>query len=267
MGDHAAVVELLGRPVPPAMFETRYGLQYLYARGRHHLSVEYLEAALGDFTLCGERVTAWKLDSPTLVPWRVGAAEAWLRRGQRDRAMKLADEHLALAEHAGRRTRGIALRIKALTRVQPQRIELLTNALELLQSTGDRYEVALTLTALGQAYQHQGGTGEARLHIRQAWHLATECGAEGLRSALFPKPAEPTLSQASPSAPQESAKASGVLSDAETRVTSLAAQGYTNREISSKLFITVSTVEQHLTRAYRKLNITHRRELATSMAS
>lgn len=267
LGDHAAVAEFLGRSVPPAMFETRYGLQYLYARGRHHLAAGYLDAALADFTLCGERVTAWKLDSPTLVPWRVGAAEAWLQRGQRDRAMKLADEHLALAEHAGRRTRGIALRTKALTRVQSQRIELLTSALELLQSTGNRYEVALTLAELGQAYQNQGGTGEARLHVRQAWHLATECGAEGLRSSLLPQPAEPTRSVASPSLPQQLASASGVLSDAEMRVTSLASQGYTNREISCKLFITVSTVEQHLTRAYRKLNITHRRELAASLVS
>ena len=35
----------------------------------------------------------------------------------------------------------------------------------------------------------------------------------------------------------------------------LAAQGSTNREIAAELYITVSTVEQHLTRVYRKLNI------------
>ncbi|GAA3316725.1 helix-turn-helix transcriptional regulator [Nonomuraea dietziae] len=38
-----------------------------------------------------------------------------------------------------------------------------------------------------------------------------------------------------------------VLSDAERRVAALAADGYSNREIAAKLFITVSTVEQHLT--------------------
>ena len=36
----------------------------------------------------------------------------------------------------------------------------------------------------------------------------------------------------------------------------LAAAGHTNREISEKLFVTISTVEQHLTRIYRKLNVT-----------
>jgi DNA-binding CsgD family transcriptional regulator len=268
MGDHIAVAELLGSSVPAAMFETRYGLQYLYARGKHRLAAGYLDAALADFTLCGERVTAWRLDAPTLVPWRVGAAEAWLQRGQRDRAVKLVDEHLMLADHAGLRTRGIALRTKALTRVGTQRIELLTKSLELLQAAGDRYQVALTLAGLGQAHQHQGGTGEARLHVRQALHLATECGAEELRSSLIPRPAEPaTMALPQAVSPESSPKASSVLSDAEMRVTSLAVQGYTNREISSKLFITVSTVEQHLTRAYRKLNITHRRELAASLVS
>jgi DNA-binding CsgD family transcriptional regulator len=52
------------------------------------------------------------------------------------------------------------------------------------------------------------------------------------------------------------------LSDAELRVASLAALGYTNREISSELRITVSTVEQHLTRTYRKLAVKGRDKLA-----
>ena len=51
------------------------------------------------------------------------------------------------------------------------------------------------------------------------------------------------------------------LSDSERRVAVLAARGMTNREISTELFITVSTVEQHLTRVYKKLDITSRQEL------
>ncbi|MGW0901497.1 helix-turn-helix domain-containing protein, partial [Streptomyces goshikiensis] len=54
------------------------------------------------------------------------------------------------------------------------------------------------------------------------------------------------------------------LTDAERRVAALAAHGYTNREIGAKLFITVSTVEQHLTRVYRKINITSRQDLPVS---
>jgi DNA-binding NarL/FixJ family response regulator len=45
-------------------------------------------------------------------------------------------------------------------------------------------------------------------------------------------------------------------------VAMLAAAGYSNREISTRLYVTVSTVEQHLTRIYRKLNVGDRDELA-----
>jgi DNA-binding CsgD family transcriptional regulator len=51
------------------------------------------------------------------------------------------------------------------------------------------------------------------------------------------------------------------LSDAERRVAALASLGYTNREISRRLHVTVSTVEQHLTRVYRKLNVKNRTDL------
>jgi len=51
------------------------------------------------------------------------------------------------------------------------------------------------------------------------------------------------------------------LSEAEQRVATLAADGLTNREIAGKLYITVSTVEQHLTRVYRKLHVNRRSEL------
>ena len=45
------------------------------------------------------------------------------------------------------------------------------------------------------------------------------------------------------------------------RVASLAALGNSSREISDQLCITVSTVEQHLTRVYRKLGVTSRADL------
>ncbi|MBA9006788.1 AAA family ATPase [Thermomonospora cellulosilytica] len=57
-------------------------------------------------------------------------------------------------------------------------------------------------------------------------------------------------------------RARGRLSNAELRVAELAARGLTNRQISGRLHITVSTVEQHLTRVYRKLSVGSRADLA-----
>lgn len=55
------------------------------------------------------------------------------------------------------------------------------------------------------------------------------------------------------------------LSEAEKRVATLVAAGLTNRQIASRLSVTVSTVEQHLTRIYRKLNVSGRHYLPSAL--
>ncbi|WP_406205819.1 AAA family ATPase [Kitasatospora sp. NBC_01560] len=85
--------------------------------------------------------------------------------------------------------------------------------------------------------------------------------AELLPGARMPRSAgrRPLAVVPAPRAPQPLPV--GELSRAELRVVALAARGHTNRQIAHKLFITVSTVEQHLTRAYRKLRVNRRADL------
>jgi DNA-binding CsgD family transcriptional regulator len=52
------------------------------------------------------------------------------------------------------------------------------------------------------------------------------------------------------------------LTPSELRIARLAADGRTNREIAHELYITLKTVEGHLSRAYTKLGIEGRSELA-----
>jgi DNA-binding NarL/FixJ family response regulator len=56
------------------------------------------------------------------------------------------------------------------------------------------------------------------------------------------------------------------LTGAERRVASLVAEGRMNREVAAQLFTTVGTVEAHLTRIYRKLDVRTRTELARGVA-
>lgn len=267
MGDHEAAAALVDHPVPEQMLMTRYGIHYLYARGRHQLATGRHHAALTDFMLCGKLMCDWDMDRPGLAPWRVGVAEASLALGNRDQAERYAREQLA--EPAGPRVRGMALRILAGARPPAERPALLDRAVALLQDEGDSHELARALTDLGSAYELLGDAAQGKTCTRRAWRIAEGCGARGLSNRLRsdppPQGAPPqpeTGTAPSPVRPRSSAVSN--LTDAERRVAALAAHGYTNREISAKLFITVSTVEQHLTRVYRKINITRRQDLPVS---
>ena len=54
------------------------------------------------------------------------------------------------------------------------------------------------------------------------------------------------------------------LTQTERRIAELAAAGHSNREIAGELFVSERTVEANLTRAYRKLGVRSRTELARS---
>ena len=252
----------LAYPVPEAMFQSRYGLYYLHERGHYHLTTGHHHAALADFLSCGELVRTWGLDGARLVPWRSSAAEACLGLGDKERARRLAGEHLAQPGNGTPRSRARALRMLAMTSPARQRPQMMMEALELFESCGDQFEQARTLASLCEAYQALNDNRRARMVFRRGLYMAGLCGANPLYWNLL------SIGEMLGEAPStiEPNDKLAELSESEQRVAALAALGYTNRDIAGKLYVTPSTVEQHLTRVYRKLNISHRRELPADLA-
>jgi DNA-binding CsgD family transcriptional regulator len=64
-----------------------------------------------------------------------------------------------------------------------------------------------------------------------------------------------------------SRRAPGRLTATERRVVELAADGYSNKEIAGTLFVSVHTVEAHLTHAYAKLGVHSRTQLAGRLSA
>ncbi|MGW2275519.1 AAA family ATPase [Streptomyces yangpuensis] len=263
IGRHEEAARWLSYAVPTAMYESWYGLSFLQARGIHHLATNHVHAALGDFLSCGELQRNWGMDSPGPVAWRAGAAEACIRLGNPDRAKQLVHEQLARPAGAGSRIRGMSLRLYAATCAPGRALQLLTEALELLESAGDRFEQARVLADMSRMYYALGEHRRARMMFRQSLHVAKACEAHPLAQELLSGSGEyerPRIAAAeAPSAGH------GELTGSERRVASLAVMGYTNREIASKLYVTPSTVEQHLTRVYRKLKIQRRQDLPSDL--
>jgi DNA-binding CsgD family transcriptional regulator len=116
---------------------------------------------------------------------------------------------------------------------------------------GSRLALLQTLTDLEYALTQLGEVRQASAAAHKAHSLAKLCGAVPPQPILAQRVAPATTAGSL----VRGATATAALSDAERRVATLAAQGYTNQEISKWLHVTVSTVEQHLTRVYRKLKV------------
>ncbi|MEU6988358.1 AAA family ATPase [Streptomyces sp. NPDC046324] len=255
-GRHAEADRWLAEPVPPGMFRTPVGAHYLIARGSHHLGMGRHQAASSDFQRCGAMMRGWNLEAAGLVPWRLELARVQIALGNRTHAAQLLREQLHVPHGLDERTRGRALHLLASTAAPDHRRKLLSKAVELFQSCGDRRGLARALADTDQVLRQSGEPGRTRHFLFRA-----DDSAQGPDAAPWVRQAPEWQEQQGKPPAAEDADRDDVLSEAELRVAVLAARGQTNRQISDALFITVSTVEQHLTRTYRKLNVRQRTDL------
>jgi DNA-binding CsgD family transcriptional regulator len=142
-------------------------------------------------------------------------------------------------------------------RYDSQAAAQLARAADAYHELGLRFDAARSQLALGRAVRRFKQWGLARSSLEGAAATFGEIGspgwAEQVRSELTrvgarrPRPA-------------------GDLTETELRTAELAATGLSNKEIARELFVNVHTVEVHLSRAYAKLGISSRGQLASRLS-
>lgn len=229
----------------------------LAARGALHRAEGDLERGLADYLACGKILTALNVANPAIVPWRSRAALIAAGLGRCDLAAALADDELAAARRWGAPGAvGRALHAVAMARRDSRSVALLERSLELLELAEARSEMMSALCDLGQLHAVEGDAERSRGAVAAAAELATAAGSG------------PVLQQVGAvlGTLDNQHRETG-LTRQERKIAGLALRGLSNKDIAEELFLTVRTVEFHLSNVYRKLGIPGRRQLAGVMNS
>ena len=260
-GRLSEAVTMLGRL--PANLDTP-AVRYFgrMALSRLHRASGAREGAIAELTALGQEATSNGAHNPRVLPWRSELAHLLAGRDPA-RACQLADSELLDAERLGLPSAiGVALRARGACEVGRAREETLRESVAELEKGPARLELTRALIDLGAHLRRSGRRRDAREPLRKALDLASRCSAEPLvvlardeLRAADGRPRSPWLTGAA------------ALTPSELRVARLAAGDLGNKQIAEALFITVKTVEMHLTHVYRKLGASSRAELAHLLGS
>ena len=234
--------------------------QLRYASGVLRAAAGNHEAAIDELRACDD--PAFGGENPAMLPWRSAAALSLAELGRHDEARALAADEVRRAQSFGApRAIGVALRAHALVGPPAERPQGLADALAVLEPSPARLEHARVLVDLGATFRAAGQRTAARQPLEDGLALAVRCGARTLeRRARAELGAIGVRPRTTDRAGADS------LTPSERRVAELAAAGGTNREIAQTLFVTEKTVETHLGRSFRKLDISSRRQLPDVLA-
>jgi DNA-binding CsgD family transcriptional regulator len=227
------------------------------SRGRLRIETGSPDRGVQELLQVGETVRLVPFDNPSSVPWRSWAAEGLRLLDRNDEARALAVEELAFARRWGDPYAiGASLRVIGLVEGGKAGVGPLREAVEVLAGSEARLEYARALVDLGAALRRANRRTEARQRLREGVDLAQKLGAFGLAARANEEIA------ATGARPRKILQAGlDALTASERRVAQLAADGMSNKEIAQTLFVTIKTVEVHLSHAYRKLQISSRTQL------
>jgi DNA-binding CsgD family transcriptional regulator/tetratricopeptide (TPR) repeat protein len=220
------------------------------------------EAAVAQLAPAVAALEAGGVGNPNQFRIHPDLVEAYARLGRIDEAKPVAASLERQARATGIPwTLGAAMRCRALVVDADAAAEAgFQEALRCHERVGV-FERARTELCFGEWLRRRGQRRNSRMHLGAALEAFEGCGAtpwaERARTEL--RASGLTLRRRQPAAQEQ-------LTPQELQIARLVAEGKTNRDVAATLFVTPKTVEFHLTRVYRKLEIHSRSELVRRMA-
>jgi ATP/maltotriose-dependent transcriptional regulator MalT len=219
-------------------------LEALRARGIAALFTHEPERAAESLRTVWEHTEREGVEDPGTFPFAPELVEALVDLGELDQAAAVTKRLRELAERQ-KHPWGLATAKRC--------AGLLSEAAGDYEQLGLRFDSARTLLTLGRRERRRKKWAAARSALERAAAVFDEIGSTGW--------AEQTRSELARVGARKP-RPSGELTPSEQRVVELAASGLSNKEIAQELVVTVNTVETHLSRAYSKLGIRSRSQLA-----
>jgi len=230
----------------------------IVARWTEHAMV-VLELGLGNYQAAAALVwDVWDQDVMLGGLRAADAVEAYVRSGK----SAAAQEPLAhLAERSAVNEsdldRGLLARSQALLADDAGAEAHFRESLAALGACGAELHLARSQLVYGEWLRRQKRRRDARVQLAAAREAFESMGANG-----FAERARVELLATGARARKRVDETRHDLTPQESQIARLAAGGATNPEIAARLFISANTVDYHLRKVYRKLDITSRHELS-----
>jgi ATP/maltotriose-dependent transcriptional regulator MalT len=231
------------------------------ALGLLELGAGRVEEAMVHLTRVRTATEGHGLLHPTVIQWAPDLVEALARAGEREKAVEL----LALFDRSAESSMstwalGAAARCRGLLGDEGAEADF-ARALDLHGALGAPFEVARTELCLGEHLRRSRRRKEARGILRSSIDKFERLGA-----APWAARAGNELRASGETVQPGAVIATRELTPQELQVALTVAKGATNREAGAALFLSPKTIEAHLGRVYRKLDIRSRTELAVLLA-
>jgi DNA-binding CsgD family transcriptional regulator len=230
------------------------GLETL-ARGDAAAAVEWLEPAVSMLDEGG-------VGNPNFFRLDADLAEALTRVGQPARA----EPHVARLERQAEATGSpwslaAGARCRAFISTDAELVDAFETGLRLHNHDPSAFERARTELCYGERLRRAGQRRAAREQLRSALATFDRIGAQpwAERARIELRASGEHIRRRDPTATER-------LTPQELQIALLVADGQTNRDVAARLFLSPKTVEFHLTRVYRKLEIHSRSELVRRVA-